>query len=158
MELIYGYGGYDGAITYNFTNIGTTASAIYGSYQLDREIQIMPRQTNYYIIYEENRYIDENEGYKAISYTPQYLNPTINITISADNIITSGGATEVVDIPGTMFTVLGMPFTFVSQAFNLTIFPGTPYEVNISLLLLGVLAVGIFVFIVKILIGYFAKG
>lgn len=60
---------------------------------------------------------------------------------------------EVVDVGGVMFDVLGMPFTFISTAFNLTIFPNTPYEVNLSTLFLSVFAVVVFVFIVKMIIG-----
>lgn len=60
--------------------------------------------------------------------------------------------TEVVDIPGLMFTILGMPFTWLSTAFNLTIFSGTPYAVNISNLLLAILGVLIFIFLLKLFI------
>lgn len=60
---------------------------------------------------------------------------------------------EVIDVPGLMFDVLTMPFTFWSGAFNLTLFPGTPYQLNISSLLLALLAVAIFVFLIKKTIG-----
>lgn len=63
------------------------------------------------------------------------------------------GSYEVVDIGGIMFDVLGMPFSFISTAFNLTLFPGTPYQVNISTLFLSIFAVIVFVFIVKMIIG-----
>ena len=52
---------------------------------------------------------------------------------------------EVVDIPGLMFTVLTMPFSFISTAFNLTLFPGTPYQINISELFLGIIGLLMFV-------------
>lgn len=56
---------------------------------------------------------------------------------------------EIVDIPGIMFTMLGMPFAFVAQAFDLTIFPGTPYAVNLSHIFLAIAGAGILLFIVK---------
>lgn len=59
---------------------------------------------------------------------------------------------EVVNIPGLMFDVLTMPFTFMSIAFNLTLFPGTPYQLNLSALFLAVLGVLIFAFILKLII------
>lgn len=60
---------------------------------------------------------------------------------------------EVVDLPGMMFNILSMPFTFISTAFNLTLFPGTPYVVHISSLFLVVLGTLIFVFIIKKVLG-----
>ena len=59
---------------------------------------------------------------------------------------------EVVNIPGLMFDILSMPFAFISQAFNLVLFPGTPYQINISNLLLSIIAVLIFIAIINILI------
>lgn len=49
-----------------------------------------------------------------------------------------------------MFDVIGMPFTFISTAFNLTIFPGTAYEVNLSMLFLALFGILTFIFILKI--------
>ena len=46
---------------------------------------------------------------------------------------------EVIDLPGLMFDILGMPFAWLSIAFNFTLFEGTPYAINISTLLLGLL-------------------
>lgn len=63
-----------------------------------------------------------------------------------------GITTEVIDIPGVMFTVLGMPWTFISTAFNLTLFPGTAYSVNIGSVMLMLLGVLIFVFLIKLII------
>lgn len=59
---------------------------------------------------------------------------------------------EVIDIPGMMFDILTMPFTFLSIAFNLTLFPGTPYQVNISNLFLAIFGIIVFVAIIKILL------
>ena len=60
---------------------------------------------------------------------------------------------EVVDIPGLMFTVLTMPFAFISQAFDLTLFPGTAYQINISNLFLGLIGVAILLWVLKIILG-----
>ena len=59
---------------------------------------------------------------------------------------------EVVNIPGLMFEIIGMPFAFVSQAFNLTLFPGTPYQINIANLFLSIIAIFVFVWIVSLFI------
>lgn len=56
---------------------------------------------------------------------------------------------EVVDIPGILFEILGMPFAWISTAFNLTIFPNTMYEVNISHIIMAVVIGGIAIFIIK---------
>ena len=59
---------------------------------------------------------------------------------------------EVVDIPNIMFTVLGMPFTFISTGLNLTLFPGTNYAINIGNLFLMIIAVGTFIFLLRIIL------
>lgn len=56
---------------------------------------------------------------------------------------------EVIDLPGLMFEILGMPLAFVSMAFNFTIFPGTPYALNISHLIMAVIVSCIAIFIIK---------
>lgn len=73
-----------------------------------------------------------------ISLNGQYNNDVIN--------------QEVVDIPGMMFEILTMPFTFISMAFNLTLFPGTQYMLNISNLFLTIIGILIFVWILKKLV------
>lgn len=60
---------------------------------------------------------------------------------------------EVVDIAGLMFQILSMPFAFISQAFNLTLFPNTPYEFNVSNFFLGIIGVALLLWIVKIILG-----
>ena len=62
------------------------------------------------------------------------------------------GTGEIVDIPGLMFDILTMPFAFISQAFNLTLFPGTPYQVNISNLLLTLIGVVVFITIINMIV------
>ena len=56
---------------------------------------------------------------------------------------------EVIDLPGLLFTILTMPFSFISTAFNLTIFPGTPYQLNISNLVMTLIASLLLIFIIK---------
>lgn len=56
---------------------------------------------------------------------------------------------EIVDIPGLMFTVLSMPFSFISTAFNLTIFPNTPYQLNFANLFMVLLATFILMWLIK---------
>lgn len=56
---------------------------------------------------------------------------------------------ETLDIAGLMFTILGMPFAWISTAFNLTLFPGTPYAINIATILFTVLGALIAIWIIK---------
>lgn len=73
---------------------------------------------------------------------------TINNTyeIAIDENVTY----EVLDIAGLMLTILAMPWNFISQAFNLTLFSGTPYAVNLSNLFKGILAICAVLFIIKL--------
>ena len=65
------------------------------------------------------------------------------------NVIAQGGTYEVIDLPGLMWDILTMPFAFVSQAFNLTLFPGTPYQINIANLFLSLIAIVTFVWLIS---------
>lgn len=60
---------------------------------------------------------------------------------------------EVIDLPGMLLSIVTMPFTFISTAFNLTIFPGTPYQVNLSNLFMTIFAVLVFTFLLKVILG-----
>lgn len=64
---------------------------------------------------------------------------------------TTPTTTDVVDIPQLMFTILTLPFAFISQAFNLTLFPGTPYAINISNLIVCLIAVFLLIFVLNII-------
>lgn len=82
---------------------------------------------------------------------------TQTMWIHGTNVIPSG-TYEVLDIPGLMWEILTMPFAFISQAFNLTLFPGTPYQINIANLFLSIIGVFVFIFLVGILIRMSAGG
>lgn len=71
--------------------------------------------------------------------------------------IYTGGGYEVIDIPNLMFTILTLPFSFISQAFNLTLFPNTPYSINIGNLFLSVVAIILLMWLLQKIIGFFAK-
>ena len=86
------------------------------------------------------------KGYMATNFTP--LNTaSFNIWYN-----TNPQYQEIIDIPGLMFTVLTMPFTFISTAFDLTLFPGTPYQLNISMLFMAIIGVMIFAWILSMIV------
>lgn len=70
------------------------------------------------------------------------ITTTYTATIDTNNY-------EVIDLPGLMFDILGMPFAWLSTAFNLTIFPGTPYAINISHIIMAILGCLLLIVIVK---------
>lgn len=123
-------------------------------------MEIAPKQDNYIVVdlvpcvlaYLEND--DSLWEYKNVVITNgnygRLLNPG-NTYISGTNIIPSG-TYEVINIPGLMWEILTMPFAFVSQAFNLTLFPGTPFQINIANLFLSVLAIFVFIFLVSLIV------
>lgn len=128
------------------------------------EINLIPNETNYVVIIylplvkasaldgQGNGYPQFSASHTTIPFPySSGLNET-TYTFTGTNIIPSG-TYEVIDIPGLMWQILEMPFAFVSQAFNLTLFPGTPYQVNISNLFLSIIAIFVFVW----LIGLFLK-
>lgn len=61
---------------------------------------------------------------------------------------------EVVDFPGLLYTLVTLPFSFISTAFNITLFGGTPYALNIGSLILGILGIAILFILLKLIMGY----
>lgn len=87
---------------------------------------------------------------KTTAYSPfgnycNQLHYEINVIVD----VPQSGTGEIIDIPGMMLMVLGMPFTFIAQAFDLTIFPGTYYQVNLAHIALAVLGAGLIIFVFK---------
>lgn len=81
---------------------------------------------------------------KAKTYTTQQT----QFAIHYDNPNAQSG--EVIDIGGLMWDIIGMPFTFINQAFNVTLFPGTIYQLNIGTLVKGLIAILTLLFIIKV--------
>lgn len=95
---------------------------------------------------QESSYININEN--AVNSIAWHTNIEDAISPTPTPTPTPDGY-EVVDLPGLMFTVLGLPFAWMSTAFNLTIYPGTPYEVNFGYLFLGIVGLLIIIFIIR---------
>lgn len=62
---------------------------------------------------------------------------------------------EVIDLPNVMLSILTMPFTFFSQAFNLTLFPNTPYALNIGHTILIIVGVIGTIYLIRYLVSIF---
>ena len=58
---------------------------------------------------------------------------------------------EVVDVAGLLFTIISLPFTFFSQAFDLTLFSGTAYAINIGDVFLLIVAILIIIAVIKLI-------
>lgn len=172
VDIVYGTHGYQTTriINNNVDILKTQFPINSGNWivnpNFEQNIQITNNKTNYYIIYLQPYYYSDEENNMEqvesnIAATGTINNHQVftynNIEINGTEIIASTGTGEIVNIPGVMFTVLGMPFTFLSTAFNLTIFPGTAYEVNIGTMLLCVIAVLTFVFLIRIIIKAFGR-
>lgn len=123
---------------------------------------ISPNITTYFIIVLEPYIDDLNERYiygydtgETKTNKIYYTEGTV-LNFTGTNVIPTGQY-EIVNISGLLFEILTMPFTFISMAFDVTLFPNTPYSINISQLLLALIAVLVFVFLLKIIIAV-AKG
>ena len=58
---------------------------------------------------------------------------------------------EVIDIPSVIFTIFTLPFTFMTKAFDVTIFPGTPFQINFSNLVMLILGGITFIYLIHFL-------
>lgn len=98
-----------------------------------------------------------NQFYQIIDgervFNAQFETTDISINQTAYYLVVDTGGTtspEVIDIGGIMWDIIGMPFTFINQAFNVTLFPGTIYEFNIGTLFKGMIAILAVLFVVKL--------
>lgn len=126
---------------------------------IDLTLSIAPNTDNYYFYLiipvangtYQGQPFNDPDGYLANYSSATPIIKPDGYTINGIQLI-DDGTREIVDIPGLMFYVLTMPFTFISQAFNLTLFAGTQYQVNISNLFLAILAVLIFAWLIRTII------
>ena len=75
----------------------------------------------------------------------------ISIDILSVNKVGFSNDVEVVDVAGLLFTIISLPFTFFSQAFDLTLFSGTAYAINIGDVFLLIIAILIIIAVIKII-------
>ena len=113
-------------------------------------------------------FTEEDQDYIYFYVTQWYDKNTYDETLTNDNLLAFANNViskvtetytytveidptqyEVIDIPDLMFSILGMPFAWISTAFNLTIFPGTPYAINISHIFFAVIGSLILIYIIK---------
>lgn len=80
-----------------------------------------------------------------VPYDFQASNTQISYTYTYNTDSTG----EVVDVGGLLWDILAMPFSFISTAFNLTIFPNTPYQINVANILFTLIAGLMIIWIVR---------
>ena len=115
-----------------------------------------------------SRDFNNDHGSINFAYTQMFVIDSSNVQTNISNlgVINDGlGLTykyyinnptyEVIDLPNVMLSILTMPFTFFSQAFNLTLFPNTPYALNIGHTILIIVGVIGTIYLIKYLVGIF---
>ncbi|MBP5651520.1 MAG: hypothetical protein J6X00_02495 [Clostridia bacterium] len=90
-----------------------------------------------------------NSGNTSTIFTINYFNtrPAITPQPYPDP---GSQVVEVIDIMPMMFKILTMPFTFISQAFNVTLWEGTPYQFNFANFILSLIAIATLLFIIRL--------
>lgn len=97
-------------------------------------------------IYDEENPIPQNQPQIILNkLIPVYSSSTAVYTWTIDVQYTQ----EVIDIPGLLFEMLGMPFAWISTAFNVTLFSGTPYAINVSRLFFELICTLILIIILR---------
>lgn len=113
-------------------------------------INLLPNDKTYVVIqYVPLVEIEETYSQKTLPVRQDSQFDLTDWMITGTNVIPTE-TYEVVDIPGLCWDILAMPFAFVSQAFNFTLFPGTPYQVNISNLFLSIIAIFVFIWLITL--------
>lgn len=149
-DLTSGEYGLNFNIYSSYEEVEYSSGGVEGVLNINQDIPIISDRNNYIYTFIELTEVQQTSDV-PLTDANQYgfIEPT-DITIDGVYVPYNSNDYEVIDIPNIMFTILSMPFTFVSQAFNLTLFPNTPYQLNISNLFLSIIAVLIFVFIMKL--------
>lgn len=86
----------------------------------------------------------DNSGFLALDVNEIDLHSIIPVQF--------GNTIEVIDLPSIMYDVLTMPYQFISVAFNLTLFPNTPYQINLANAFLGIFAFLVLFFIIRVIV------
>lgn len=135
--------------TITFTNLATSHKLT-----IETEVSLLDNKTNYHFILIQPYFETTGNTYQNLQTSNPFLFAYIedtNLPHISGYMIPPISDYEVIDIPSIMFNILTMPFAFISTAFNLTLFPGTPYQLNLSNLFLTIIAIMIFVFIIRIM-------
>lgn len=92
-------------------------------------------------------------GGGAVGSDIDYLSFTINKYVDGVYVPTTPNepTTEIIDMNSLLFTILTLPFAFLSQAFNFTFFEGTPYAFNLSTIILSIISIAILIMIIKLI-------
>lgn len=88
-------------------------------------------------------------GQFTLNYTPENT-PITPPTEENPNPPGTNTGQEVIDLPGLMLQILAMPWYFISNAFDVTLFENTNYEINFSNIFKGMIAILALLFIVKL--------
>lgn len=98
-----------------------------------------------------NNFYEIINGQNVWNYQPRSTNFVAQRTTYFMSVDTGNSQSpEVIDIGGIMWDIIGMPFTFINQAFDVTLFPGTIYQFNIGNLFKGLIAILAVLFVVKL--------
>lgn len=121
------------------TNAATTILYNPNNYNLYTEQQYTTNYTTGY-----NNGLDT--GLQTVLTNPNQYNLYTGEQLAA---VAENANAEIIDLPGMMLHVLSMPWTFISNAFDLTIFEGTPYQINFANIFKGLIAILALMFIIK---------
>ena len=113
--------------TLNFNDITTNNNNFNYTISIDNEI---------------STYLKSYPGWTSLIYSLDFT----NISFYEEKEIQ-----EVVDINSLLFTIISLPFTFFSNAFNLTLWSGTPYAINIGDTILFIVSILLIIAIIRII-------
>lgn len=104
------------------------------------------------IIWESDSAWDENG--KLLPTTSQNTLNALSTVYTSSTIVYSWNIDinynyEVIDIPGLLLEIIGMPFAWIGTAFNVTLFSGTPYAINVSRLFFEIICTLIIIVVLR---------
>ena len=101
--------------------------------------------------------LDSNTSYifKVIVYDSDH-NEVFTDSMNGKTLVIPSDS-SIVDLTGLLYDILAMPFAFLSQAFNLTLFGGTAYAINFGDIIMFVIGVMILITVIKLVLSLMGK-
>lgn len=110
------------------------------------------RQLNQYRYYIEYWNMPNGTTTTEDLLTTLIVSTTQQQWVGSHELIAGNSGTTIINLPDMLFRIFMMPWQFMSIAFNLTIFPGTPYQINFASLILGLFGAILAIVIIKIVL------
>lgn len=139
-------GGYFASSLVEISSINLSYYSL-STYQLIKNISVSP---TLFKLNKNSTGFGYVSNYIDIESINGFMFVSFNIQTNVYGVVSSGNY-EVIDLPNLLFTIVGLPFAFITGAFGFTLFSGTPYAINLADVFMIILTIIIFIWLIKLI-------